>query len=659
MGTTFNSRQIRDGSVSRDDLNITTAGQAVIRKIITGAGLSQSYTGADSGTGDVTLSVSGVSGVDFNAVTNPTAETDASSWTNGTQISVARTTTSGEVLQGSGSLKISATSSVASGAYVYASCSPLPLALRSGPVGLEFDFKGLTGYDSGDCQVVLYDGTTEIIPSATSVPGESGHFMATFVATSSSSAYQVRFKSTVSSSAWDLSVDNLYVGPVRVQQGVPMSDLVDHGASVLTATTTNPSKGTMTTDKIYSQIIGDMLHVYGVFDQSSAGSAGSGSYLIEIPNGKAVDTTKLNIANGRTAVGSFEISDTGASSTTGTVTIYDSTHLQFHLSTGDHWGSAAYSLANTNMEMAFEAMFPVVGHSSSAILVDAKIAYASNSSTNDGNDTTTFADGPLGSTIPALTGTYKKRIRCPFPISQLAKIEIEADWDNQGKWDIWHFFHDNADGTFGPSWEYVSSSSTDIDVWMRGDTICRRRVSDATNRTYTQENSAGSKWRVKFYSTPNAIESPHLVEEVEVSYVTAGDGGTATSGSENDCSLNTINNSKGYGWITGPSSNAITLTSGTYSFVARQNFYNTGATMFFIKNTTDSSYIASGTGYMTIASNVGGDIVITGTAVLTGTKTIKLRYEVQSTQSGNGLGADAAMTNDNVFTHLKIQRLGP
>lgn len=49
---------ILGGSVIRYNLNVTTPNQAVIRKIIAGAGISISSTGVDPGTGDVTISIS-------------------------------------------------------------------------------------------------------------------------------------------------------------------------------------------------------------------------------------------------------------------------------------------------------------------------------------------------------------------------------------------------------------------------------------------------------------------------------------------------------------------------------------------------------------------------------------------------------------------------
>ena len=54
--TQVRSLQIEDEGVSRLDLNVSDAGKAVIRKIIAGDNVALSSSGADSGTGDVTVS---------------------------------------------------------------------------------------------------------------------------------------------------------------------------------------------------------------------------------------------------------------------------------------------------------------------------------------------------------------------------------------------------------------------------------------------------------------------------------------------------------------------------------------------------------------------------------------------------------------------------
>lgn len=50
---------IKDGSVQRKDMDVTTTGEAVITKIIAGPGITITETGADTGTGDVTITGSG------------------------------------------------------------------------------------------------------------------------------------------------------------------------------------------------------------------------------------------------------------------------------------------------------------------------------------------------------------------------------------------------------------------------------------------------------------------------------------------------------------------------------------------------------------------------------------------------------------------------
>jgi hypothetical protein len=55
--TQVRGTQVLDGTVGRSDLDSTTVGQAVIKKLVQGTNVSLSSTGADAGTGDVTISV--------------------------------------------------------------------------------------------------------------------------------------------------------------------------------------------------------------------------------------------------------------------------------------------------------------------------------------------------------------------------------------------------------------------------------------------------------------------------------------------------------------------------------------------------------------------------------------------------------------------------
>lgn len=56
--TNVRGRQLKDDDVMRADLNVTTPGSAVIRKVLSGSGIALSSTGVDGGTGDVTITLS-------------------------------------------------------------------------------------------------------------------------------------------------------------------------------------------------------------------------------------------------------------------------------------------------------------------------------------------------------------------------------------------------------------------------------------------------------------------------------------------------------------------------------------------------------------------------------------------------------------------------
>lgn len=55
--TEVRSGQIKNSTVSREDLNTITSGQAVISKAIAGDGVVLGSSGVDPGTGDVTISI--------------------------------------------------------------------------------------------------------------------------------------------------------------------------------------------------------------------------------------------------------------------------------------------------------------------------------------------------------------------------------------------------------------------------------------------------------------------------------------------------------------------------------------------------------------------------------------------------------------------------
>jgi hypothetical protein len=57
--TVIRGTQILNNTIQRADLDTSTVGQAVVTKLVQGTNVTLSSTGADSGTGDVTINVPG------------------------------------------------------------------------------------------------------------------------------------------------------------------------------------------------------------------------------------------------------------------------------------------------------------------------------------------------------------------------------------------------------------------------------------------------------------------------------------------------------------------------------------------------------------------------------------------------------------------------
>jgi hypothetical protein len=79
--TVIRGTQVLDGSIQRADLDVTTVGKAVVAKLVQGSGITLTSTGADSGTGDVTIASSGGGNVNPGTWTNLTYSTG---WTQNT-----------------------------------------------------------------------------------------------------------------------------------------------------------------------------------------------------------------------------------------------------------------------------------------------------------------------------------------------------------------------------------------------------------------------------------------------------------------------------------------------------------------------------------------------------------------------------------------------
>lgn len=119
-----------------------------------------------------------------------------------------------------------------------------------------------------------------------------------------------------------------------VAQMVFENEWQDLGAMTITATVTNPEKGTVTRDKVWGRRVGESLWLRYEYAQSAAGLAGSGVYLFAIPFG-TIDTAKLYTTGAavittdfiNNVAGGFTCRQATTYFNPGNFCAYDATHL--------------------------------------------------------------------------------------------------------------------------------------------------------------------------------------------------------------------------------------------------------------------------------------------------------------------------------------------
>lgn len=88
-----------------------------------------------------------------------------------------------------------------------------------------------------------------------------------------------------------------------------MDDYTDAGPITITATTTNPTKGTMAIDKVYWLREGAKGSFIYKYEQTSVGTAGSGDYLYSLPNGLSFNTAVTQFYTTVEGGGDFQYKD--------------------------------------------------------------------------------------------------------------------------------------------------------------------------------------------------------------------------------------------------------------------------------------------------------------------------------------------------------------
>jgi hypothetical protein len=383
----------------------------------------------------------------INHISNSDAETNASGWatyadaasalpvdgTGGSaNITIARSTSS--PLRGTASFLITKDAANRQGQGTSFDFS-IDRADASRNVTVSFDYSTSGTFvagDSSDLRVYLYDVTNSALIYANGLYGEtikagSGRYSATFGLSSSTSYRLILHVATTSAAAWTFKFDNVKVSPVEEVQGAIVSDWRPFTLSV-TATSANPTKGTIVRDEARYRRVGDSVEIEWHYRQNAAGANGTGDYLFNLPSGLQIDTSKLSIALGSSdaspAVGTggwnnatdenFQIRLVPHSTTALRAYYQNTSSAPTVIGSGAGFGS-------TNWSMSFRARVPILGWSSNVTIASSSTfrvshilvngtrvtsaptklgeyrAYRKNASANTGTD-----DAPGAATQPTM-----------------------------------------------------------------------------------------------------------------------------------------------------------------------------------------------------------------------------------------------------------------
>lgn len=160
---------------------------------------------------------------------------------------------------------------------------------------------------------------------------------------------------------------------LEIESNGGVGPVIDYGAIVIHGTTSNPTKGTIGVDKFYGQFSGTgtdrWFEYWGSFFQTGAGSAGSGTYLIQLP----IDIGEIDL----TRISASAAPDTGGPKSgycgSGTIDLVDATcslHVYSESNTRrvfvmnasfGTWRSVSVALSNANLGISFRLKVPVTG----------------------------------------------------------------------------------------------------------------------------------------------------------------------------------------------------------------------------------------------------------------------------------------------------------
>lgn len=421
-----------------------------------------------------------------------------------------RTTTAANVAQGTaaGNFAKSAADGQGEG---WALDITLPNRLIKTPQLTQFNFEKIISdadYSNGDIRIYVYDvdGGSLITPSFALGGGGSTPDLSTgngpvrmaFLPNTDNDNYRICVHiATTDSAAYDVNLDSFFIGTTQMSVGPPQT-----ASDTFTGLTF--SGLTVTTSSFKGYRDGQWLNLDGVFTvDASAGSTAS----LDLPSGYVIDTTALTTVTNMNVRGHWETGTSNAGPLqiyTGTNNIAgvvffdgsDTNTLFFTTQAGgadlNKMNGDGFAAATDKIHLKFSV--PIAAWAGSVQAGENIIEYASNSSSTDADDTTSFVYGPDGSQgilgTTALSADRSKRIRFQSAIQPTDSLVLE--FRVAGTPTVWlpitTFSQGNVLWTYQNGTQYGTyisgQNATDVNVIFA-------RYAQPTGATF---GSAGNEW---------------------------------------------------------------------------------------------------------------------------------------------------------------------
>lgn len=683
-------------------LSVTAnAGQTVQRQLVADSIEGQIF-GKNLITRNATAekNLRGWSTFDDGAVSIPVDMTGGSA----SQVTLTRTTTAGDVLNGRASFEITKAAADAQGEGVSIEID-VPEGYRGKQLLISFPFKINSGsLVEGDLAVYLYDVTnsTVIVPENNGIVGARGTLFA--IATTADTTASLRFGfmfRTTSTTAVTISFDDVSVGPSKASNGAVTTDWVSYPI-VVTATSVNPVQGVGAVERAYWRRVGDSMEVMYQYVQTAAGTNATGDLLYPLPNPYLIDTTKQLVSTSPLyIVGSGKLSDAANGDGSGfniAPYAYNSSTLsvavQSAATTWDNIGGSYANYSNTNRSMTFLARVPIQGWSSNVTLSSSSVFNISN----------ILATGTRVTATPIQLGEYRSKYKTASSNNYQVWTDT-APTDAPSAVNGMRLYSDpfNAAGTAGEPnayeifvgrnkhiklFVYRSTGKTnalDFSYMNQGTATALGVINNydpTTGVLYVSAGSHGGSVTTSYLGwdqgsalnyadgyfdvvvSENALavgvdSIPSQIVILKDEQPSGTASGTFTAGSWQTRVLNTVVNPNSVSWIS-LSSNQFTLQPGKYKIKARAPGLKVGGHAAKIRNITDSTdaLIGNGTYSSTIAgSQSPTDSFVDGFITINSSKTFELQHRCTDTFAANGLGWTNGFGVNEVFAEIEIEKI--